>query len=129
MIRPPANLLVAWVGCVLLLVGGCGDRQSPVKDEVRLLRRLTCLESSPGDVTALTVNTWQVAAEWTCSIAMPWAEYLATIDGTSGYQRRDTTATRAVYRRSTATDYYVVTIDVRPERPGKLLMKFTAGPY
>lgn len=88
-----------------------------------------CLEGSPGYVPALTVDTWRVTAEWSCTIAMPWADYLAKVDGTNGYQRRETTATRAIYRRSTATDYYVVTIDVRPDRPGELLMKFTAGPY
>lgn len=122
-----------WRALVLVLglsvLGQCGGSASSVDAEVRNLQKRSCLEAEPSVDSEVKVNTSRVTAAWSCAVSTPWAQYLAKLDAIPGYQRRSSTAAGAVYGRSTDTDYYVLTITVSPDVPGRVHVGFSAGPY
>jgi hypothetical protein len=112
------------------VLSGCASRpHARLQTEIGELQRKTCVAGGPVESSSLHVQTWQVSMSWSCAWPPAWDAYAADLErDLKPYQRKATSPLQVVFARSEPGDYYLVTITAAPGTPGRIVIRFVAGP-
>jgi hypothetical protein len=112
------------------VLSGCVSRpQERLQPEIRELQRKTCVAGGPFESSNLDVQTWHVSMSWTCVAPPAWDAYLSDLErDLKAYQRKAMSPLEVVFARSEPGDYYLLTITQMPSPPGRVSVRFVAGP-